>query len=312
MKSDTVFTQLSEAEQIIEALQAELAETNRGLVALTLELEERVEERVKELRAAHSELQLKNSDLLRLTTDLESANRRVQEANRLKSEFLASMSHELRTPLNAIIGFSELLLDGKTGPLMAQQKDLLNDIWTSGKHLLQLINDLLDLAKIEAGKMTLDLETFSLRKAIGEVCTIMKPAAAKKKISINTTLSLDLDLVTLDQRKFKQILYNLLSNAVKFSHDQGQIELTVGGDGLDTIRLLVRDFGIGIKKEDLPRLFTQFEQLDSGAAQLGTGLGLALTKSFVELHSGAIAVESEAGQGTSFEVKLPVSVDKAS
>src|SRR2546425_12344777 len=141
------------------------------------------------------------------------------EANRLKSEFLANMSHELRTPLNAVIGFSQVLVDGKAGSLNPQQREFVNDILASGEHLLQLINDVLDLAKIEAGKMQLEPETFSARKAIDEVCTIMRPMALKRHVMINIEASSNGDLVTLDQRKFKQVLYNLLSNAVKFSHE---------------------------------------------------------------------------------------------
>ena len=241
--------------------------------------------------------------------ELEEQNRLIQEANRLKNEFFANMSHELRTPLNAIIGFSQILVDGKAGPLQANQREYIDDILTSGQHLLQLINDVLDLAKIEAGKLELDIETFSCAKAVEEVCTVMRPIAAKRNIKINQRLPSNLGMATLDERRFKQALYNLISNAVKFSHENGEVEVIVQTGMDDKIRLQVKDFGIGIKREDLPRLFREFEQLDSGSARRhqGTGLGLALTKKIVELHKGSIAVESELGKGSIFEIVLPIS-----
>src|SRR2546427_6273177 len=157
------------------------------------------------------------------------------------------MSHELRTPLNAVIGFSQVLVDGKAGSLNPQQREFVNDILASGEHLLQLINDVLDLAKIEAGKMQLEPETFSARKAIDEVCTIMRPMALKRHVMINIEASSNGDLVTLDQRKFKQVLYNLLSNAVKFSHENREVKIIFRREGQQGIRLAVKDFGIGIK-----------------------------------------------------------------
>jgi protein-histidine pros-kinase len=238
--------------------------------------------------------------------ELEEQNLRIQEASRLKSEFLANMSHELRTPLNGIIGFSEVLVDGKAGSVNAEQQEYLNDILASGRHLLQLINDVLDLAKIEAGKMNVSLETFSVKKAADETCVIMRPMASKRSIKIHLEVSSDADTVTLDLVKFKQILYNLLSNAVKFSHDGGEVAVVIALDAKQ-LRLQVKDHGIGIKKDDLPRIFREFEQLDSGAARRfpGTGLGLALSKKLVELHHGSISVRSEFGRGTTFFVTLP-------
>jgi protein-histidine pros-kinase len=244
----------------------------------------------------------------RKTVKLQEQNRLIQEANRLKSEFLANMSHELRTPLNAVIGFSEILIDGKAGPLNATQSDYVTDILTSGRHLLQLINDVLDLAKIEAGKMEVNPETFSVRNAIDEVCSVMRPMASRKNICINTEVLSRDDVVTLDQRKFKEVLYNLISNAVKFSHENGEIRLTVTIDLEGRLRLQVEDFGIGIETENLGRLFQAFEQLDAGMARgfQGTGLGLALTKKFIELQNGSITVESELGKGSRFDVVLPI------
>lgn len=247
-------------------------------------------------------------EIRRRSETLQEQNRLIREASRLKSEFLANMSHELRTPLNAVIGFSEFMIDQKAGALNAQQTEYLNDILASGRHLLQLINDVLDLAKIEAGKMELDLRTFSFRKAVDEVCTVMRSTALKRNIRIDVNLASNLDFVILDERKFKQILYNLLSNAVKFSHEDGKIEVIgCALEGLGQIRLQVKDRGIGIKKEDLPRLFREFEQLGAGTARRheGTGLGLALTKQIVELQEGTISVESEFGKGSTFTVTLP-------
>ena len=244
---------------------------------------------------------------------LEEQNLHIQEANRLKSEFLANMSHELRTPLNAIIGFAEVLVDGKAGALSSLQHEFVNDILTSGQHLFQLINDVLDLAKIEAGKMMLAPETFSVRKVIDEVCAIMRPLALKRNITIQVEAALSVDLVTLDQLKFKQVLYNLLSNAVKFSHDNQVVKIVIALTSHQQLRLEVIDSGIGIRNEDLPRVFREFEQLDAGAARRfpGTGLGLALSKRIVELHNGSITVQSEFGKGSTFTVVLPFAVASA-
>lgn len=231
----------------------------------------------------------------------------LETANRLKSEFLANMSHELRTPLNGIIGFSEFMLDGKAGELRPNQRDYLGDIYKSGKHLLQLINDVLDLSKVEAGRMTFAPETFSLTQAIEEVRSIIKPMALKKKLHIVSTVESE-DQVHLDLQKFKQVLYNLLSNAVKFTDPRGSIYLSTRPSHQNQFQLCVRDTGIGIRPEDLGRLFNEFQQLDSGPSRKyqGTGLGLALTKRIVEHQGGTIQVESEFGQGSSFIVTLPI------
>ena len=251
--------------------------------------------------------QKRQEEVRERSRELEEQNRRIQEANRLKSEFLANMSHELRTPLNAVIGFAEILVDGKVGAVNDDQREFLGDILTSGQHLLQLINDVLDLAKIEAGKMELELETFPLRKVIDEVCAIMRPTALKRRILIDIEQTSPVETVTLDQRKFKQVLYNLLSNAVKFSPDHGKVAIVFGADSNQQLQLAVKDSGIGIKAEDMPRIFREFEQLDSGAARRfpGTGLGLALTKRIIDLHSGSISVHSEPDKGSTFTVVLP-------
>jgi len=232
----------------------------------------------------------------------------LQEANRMKSEFLANMSHELRTPLNGIIGFTEFLVDQKPGPLNPKQKEYLSDVLNSARHLLQLINDVLDLAKVEAGKMDLHPEVFPLRKAIEEVTAVIKGIAQKKRISVGVSIGEGLDAVLLDQHKFKQVLYNLLSNAVKFTDDGGRVEIKAARLPVDRLEVQVRDTGIGIKTDDINKLFTEFEQLDTGTARRfeGTGLGLALTKKIVEFQGGQISVESEPGQGSTFSVVLPI------
>jgi signal transduction histidine kinase len=236
------------------------------------------------------------------------------EANRMKSEFLANMSHELRTPLNGIIGFSEFLVDEKPGKLNDKQKEYLNDVLNSGRHLLQLINDVLDLSKVEAGKMELFPEPFNLSTAVDEVCSIVSPMAKRKNISIRSEVEPKVERITLDKQKFKQVLYNLLSNAVKFTDDGGLVEITAGPHGPDRLRMRVRDTGIGIKPGDFEELFVEFRQIDSGAARKyeGTGLGLSLTKKIIELQEGSISVESAPGKGSTFTVILPMRVEKTS
>jgi protein-histidine pros-kinase len=244
---------------------------------------------------------------IRDVTERRQAELVLQRANQMKSEFLANMSHELRTPLNGIIGFAEFLVDCKPGPVNAKQSEYLNDILNSGRHLLQLINDVLDLTKVEAGKMELNPESFSLQKAIEEICAVANPIAQKKNIQIQVQASREVDDVVLDQQKFKQVLYNLVSNAVKFTDDGGNVEIKVAPDGRRHFKLAVTDTGIGIKPEDTQRLFIAFEQLESGAARRfeGTGLGLALTRKIVELQHGSITVESEPGKGSTFTVVMP-------
>jgi PAS domain S-box-containing protein len=259
------------------------------------------------------------SSAIRDITDRKSIERALHDKNvellnaaEAKNRFLANMSHELRTPLNGIIGFAEFLSDGKPGPLNPKQSEYLQDILNSGRHLLQLINDVLDLAKVEAGKMDLIPDSFSLHKAITEVCAVAKPIAHKKGIQVSIDVAPELDVVILDQQKVKQVLYNLLSNALKFSNDGGRVDISANVIDHDRFQILVKDTGIGIKDEDTRRLFTEFEQLETGAARRyeGTGLGLALTRKIVELHNGTIIVESELGVGSSFIVTLPREVGK--
>ncbi len=247
------------------------------------------------------------SSAIRDVTERKRFEQTLQDASRLKSEFLANMSHELRTPLNGIIGFGQVLLGGRPGPLTPKQREFLGDILENGQHLLQLINDVLDLSKVEAGKMELFPESFSVRKAIEEVCAVAVAIAQKKNIAIHRVVDPAVDAVTLDQQKFKQVLFNLLSNAVKFTNEGGRVDVLVSPHGETHLRLQVRDTGIGIKAQDFAKLFVEFQQLDSGPARQhqGTGLGLALTRKIVEFQQGTIGVESEVGKGSTFTVILP-------
>jgi signal transduction histidine kinase len=258
------------------------------------------------------------------TRELEGANRQLRAASRHKSEFLANMSHEIRTPLNSILGFSQLLLEQTASLLSEKQRRYLGHIHNSGQHLLQLINDILDLAKVEAGKTVLDPQVLRVAPLLEDILVIARGLANKKAQIIETQVAPDLPSLRADPVRFKQILFNLLSNAVKFTPERGTITLTarpvtedrrpatepVPGppSPVQWLELRVTDTGIGIKPEDLPRLFQEFVQLESASAarQEGTGLGLALTKRLVELHGGRIwAASPGEGQGSTFTVVLP-------
>ncbi len=246
-------------------------------------------------------------ELRRTNEQLVEQNQRVQEANRLKSEFLANMSHELRTPLNGIIGFAELMHDGKTGPVSPDQQEYLGDILTSSRHLLQLINDVLDLAKVESGKMEFRPESLDLGKLVGEVKDVLRTLAAQKRIRIESDVDPGLGGINADASKLKQVLYNYLSNALKFSPEEGRVTVRVKPENVDEFRLEVEDRGIGIKPDDIGRLFVEFQQLDASTAKkyAGTGLGLTLTKRIVEAQGGRVEVRSTPGEGSVFSAVLP-------
>ncbi len=241
------------------------------------------------------------------TAHLRKANLELERANKMKSEFLSNMSHELRTPLNAIIGFAEVLKDKIPGDLNEEQIEFVQDIHSSGQHLLQMINDILDLSKIEAGKMSLQYETFFVPDAITDVFHILKGLAKKKNLLLTTTIDPDVKDIEADRIKFKQILYNLLSNAIKFTPQNGSIT-TRAYITDDTLQVSVADTGIGMKPEDQEKVFKEFWQADSSLARKyeGTGLGLTLTKRIVEMHGGRIWFNSEFGKGSTFYFTIPL------
>ena len=243
----------------------------------------------------------------KINEELQEQNKRANEATRLKSEFLANMSHELRTPLNAIIGFSELMQDKEVGPITTEQNEFLGDILTSARHLLQLINDILDLSKVEAGKMEFHPESVNLAKLVNEVIELVHPLSNRKRITVSTSIDNEIMTIFIDPSRFKQILYNFLSNALKFTPELGSVQINIMQNENDSFRLEVKDNGIGVHPADIKKLFSEFQQLDSSAAKKyqGTGLGLALTKQIVEAQGGQIGVTSTLGQGSTFYVILP-------
>jgi signal transduction histidine kinase len=253
--------------------------------------------------ATQSVLAIQNARLFR---ELEEKGAELEVANRHKSEFLANMSHELRTPLNAVIGFSEVLIDRMFGELNDKQAEYLQDILSSGRHLLSLINDILDLSKIEAGRMELELGVFDMPVALDNALTLVRERASRHGIALGVTLDPRVGEFVADERKVKQILVNLLSNAVKFTPEGRRVDVSLTRAN-GSIEIAVTDTGIGIAPEDQEAIFEEFRQVGSDYTRKreGTGLGLPLAKRFVELHGGRMWVKSEVGRGSTFTFSLP-------
>jgi signal transduction histidine kinase len=251
-----------------------------------------------ELGALGANVNRMNDELRRLYNELE-------EASQHKSEFLANMSHELRTPLNAVIGFSQVLRDEMVGPVNEKQGEYLDDIISSGNHLLSLINDVLDLSKVEAGQVELEVHPFSLREALERGVVMVRERATEDGVRVAFVADPEVDVVAGDERRIKQVIFNLLSNAVKFTPAGGEVDVSATRANGE-VRVSVADTGPGIAPEDRERIFEEFQQSETGVGlREGTGLGLALSKRYVELHGGRIWVESEVGRGSTFTFVLP-------
>ncbi len=316
------FTDPDRAETSIKQVLSEKKVTNRELTARARDGKETVVsinattfyDRDRKLQgvfaAARDVTERKRLDqvLNEKNIELERAKSVAEKTNRAKTDFLANMSHELRTPLNSVIGFSEVLQDQMFGTINEKQREYLNNILTSGRHLLSLINDILDLSKVESGKMKLEVSTFSLRETVDDSLVMLREKALKNGIGLHMDLAPQADVnIVADQRKVKQILFNLISNAVKFTTAGGDIVVSAVRDG-EFIEVTVADTGLGVKEEDIPKLFHPFTQLESVYTKQyeGTGLGLALTRQLVELHGGRVWVKSEFGTGSRFSFTIPL------
>jgi signal transduction histidine kinase len=310
---------LKKARSRVLDLQREIGETKSKARKSYSDLERQFSTQIAELREINSQLRHAVSMRKYVEGGLLQAKTDAESANEAKSEFLANMSHELRTPLNHIIGFTELIHDGSLGDLNETQSEYLGDVLDSSKHLLSLINDILDLSKVEAGKLELDVSEVDIELVIENSLTMIKERALKHGIGLNTRYEELPPVMRADERKLKQVLYNLLSNAVKFTPDGGSITVTAtrvsadhgfdGETGNGAVLVSVADTGIGIKKADLDRVFDPFEQVDSVLTKKvqGTGLGLALTRRLVDLHDGRIWAESGGdGKGSTFRFILPL------
>ena len=265
-----------------------------------------LEEAQSEMEMAHDELQRANEELLERTRDAESAREAADQANAAKSTFLATMSHELRTPLNAILGYTELILDNIYGEVSSKVRDVLDRLHKSGRHLLGLINDVLDLSRIEAGQLPLTLADYSLAQVVQTVVTAVEALAAEKHLALKVSLPPDLPVGRGDERRLTQVLLNLVGNAIKFT-EAGEVRVEVSAADA-VFRVAVTDTGPGVAAADQARIFEEFQQADSSSTRKkgGTGLGLAIAKRIVEMHGGRIWVESARGQGATFRFTMPL------
>ncbi|RKZ76593.1 MAG: hypothetical protein DRR19_28545, partial [Candidatus Parabeggiatoa sp. nov. 1] len=288
----------------LHKLQLQLAQQKQQLFEQNQQLQEEINCR----KQVEVSLQTERNALAERTDDLSKAIAKLARAARLKDEFLANMSHELRSPLNAILGISEIFQEQGYDPLNNKQRKFMRTLGDSGRHLLALITDILDLAKIEADKITLQIDTVSVNEVCQMSLSMIKEMAYKKQIQIATTLDYAVDTIQADVRRLKQIIINLLNNAIKFTPKGGSIKLVVNSDAEHgVVDFTVQDTGIGIAEKNLKHLFEPFVQLDGSLnrAQEGTGLGLSLVYRFTEMHGGSVSVESEVGQGSCFTVSLP-------
>jgi signal transduction histidine kinase len=252
--------------------------------------------------ATQSALAIQNARLFR---EIDVKGRQLEVASQHKSEFLANMSHELRTPLNAIIGFSEVLTERLFGEMNDKQAEYVGDITESGKHLLSLINEILDLSKIEAGRMDLDLAEFDIATTIDSTLSLVRERAQRRGITLRCTVGDQVTSIHADERKVKQVLLNLLSNALKFTPEGGAIDVRASASE-DQCKIAVTDTGVGIAPDDLEAVFEEFRQVGSASKKIeGTGLGLAISRKFIELHGGRIWVTSQVGAGSTFAFTLP-------
>jgi signal transduction histidine kinase/CheY-like chemotaxis protein len=309
----TEFVQLKQLEREHGQLNEQLRTHAGRMESEIVKSAQQLHDANQQLRGANQELGRRERERTVLYERLVEQNRMIQAANRMKSEFLANMSHELRTPLNAIIGFAELLRDGIAAPVTETQVEYLKHILVSGRHLLTLINDVLDLAKVESGKLEIHPEPISLDEITHEVTDVLLSKSSEKRILIGTTIDPALNAsgpIVADGGKLKQILYNYVSNALKFTPPQGKVEIRVRPEGPDYFRIEVEDSGIGIQPDDMNRLFVEFQQLDAGMTKqhAGTGLGLVLTKRMVEAQGGRVGATSIPGKGSVFFAVLPRNV----
>jgi signal transduction histidine kinase len=321
--------------RIVSALLGEIAQTENGLLEIRARKQQQSALKAKlcvglggavgllvgllalgRVESTLYERDLAQSDLAQLrenSTILENQNTEILRATQMKSAFLANMSHELRTPLNSIIGFTEVLIDGIPGSINETQNEYLGDILECSRHLLQLINDVLDLAKVESGKLTFHPEAVDLDQGIRQIVQVLTSMAAKKRIEILTEIDTAGRYAFLDLARFKQVLFNYLSNAIKFAPENARVTVRMIAEAEQWFRLEVEDTGFGISEEDHAHLFKDFQQLDTGASKRfqGTGLGLVLTKRIVEAQGGRVGVKSELSKGSTFFAILPRDLRKA-